>query len=103
MEATTELKEDEKPRPKLWSKAAEEKLKKEFLHLQREKCKDSMTEFATCAKEAGFLVTSKCRKALQAANECLHQYTTDEQYAAYKREKIDEWVKAGVLIRPKGL
>lgn len=91
---------DDHNKPKLWSKAAEEKLKKEFLKLAREKCKESMTDFAACAKEAGFMVTFRCRDKLNMANECLHQYTTDEQYAEFRRQKIDEWVAQGVLIRP---
>lgn len=92
--------EGEVKKPQLWSKAAEEKLKKEFYKLQREKCKESMTAFAQCAKDAGFMVTFRCRDALHTANECLHQFTTEENYAAYRKEKIDGWVEQGVLIRP---
>jgi hypothetical protein len=103
MEAAADSNHVESTRPKLWSKAAEEKLKKEFLHLQREKCKESMTAFAVCAKQAGFMVTFRCRDAMNIANECLHQYTTDEQYAAFKRDKIEAWVREGVLVRPKGM
>ena len=87
-------------RPKLWSKAAEEKLKKEFLKLQREKCKESLSAFATCAKDAVYMVAFRCRESLRTANECLHNYTTDEQYAAFRQGKIDAWVAEGVLIRP---
>jgi len=90
----------ETKKPQLWSKASEEKLKKEFLKLQREKCKESMTVFAKCAKDAGFMVTFRCREELRIANECLHQYTTDEQYAEFRKEKIDKWVADGVLVRP---
>lgn len=91
---------NEEPKAKLWSMAAEEKLKKEFLHLQREACKESMQTFATCAKEAGFMVTFKCRDQLHVANECLQKLTTDERYAEFRQKKIDAWVQEGVLIRP---
>jgi hypothetical protein len=98
--SNTESETAQDNRPKLWSKAAEEKLKKEFYKLQREKCKETMSAFATCAKEAGFMVTFRCRDAMHAANDCLKQHTTDEQYASYRKEKIDAWVEQGVLIRP---
>ena len=101
--ATSEAASDQTKKPQLWSMAAEEKLKKEFLKLQREKCKESMQAFSDCAKDAGFMVTFRCRESMKVANECLHQYTTDEQYAAFKKEKIDNWVSEGVLVRPKGM
>ena len=98
---STEQLSEEKPAPKLWSRTAEEKLRKEFFKLQREECKDALQAYAKCAKEEGFLVILRCRDKLEEANQCLHKLTTDERYLEFKKKKIDAWVEQGVLVRPE--
>ena len=83
---------------KRWSRAAEEKLRRMFLHDVREKCKDKVSAYAKCAKEEGFMVVFRCREHQTAANECVKQFSSDAQYADYKREKTALWVKQGLLV-----
>lgn len=84
--------------PKRWSRAAEDKLRKQFLHEVREKCKDEVTAWAKCAKEEGFMVVFRCREAQGVANACAKKYSSDAQYEEYKRDKKREWIRQGLLV-----
>ena len=46
----------------------------------------SITAFAKCAKEQGWMVVFKCRDENRALNKCLEQYTNEE--------KREEWLRA---------
>ena len=84
--------------PKKWSRASEEKLRRQFLHEARDKCKVELSAFAKCCKDEGMMLVLRCRDAKNVANECVKQYSSDETYAAYKKEKKDAWIKQGVLL-----
>jgi len=43
--------EKEQQQAKRWSRAADEKLRKQFLHEVREKCRPQLEAFTKCAKE----------------------------------------------------
>lgn len=88
--------------PKKWSRAAEEKLRRQFLRDVRDKCKDEVSAFAACSKDAGFAVVWKCGVAKRVANDCVKQYSADELYDEYRREKKGEWIRQGLLLPQPG-
>lgn len=54
-----------------------------------------MTEkFALCAKEYNLLVVFKCRGHNKAMNDCLHQFTGDEQFQLYREKRAKEVLEA---------
>ena len=80
-----------------WTHFSEERLRKEFLAEVRKKCDAENRLYLACCKEAGFLTPFKCREDLAVMNTCLHQYTGEAQWDAYKLEKKLKWVEEGVL------
>ena len=83
--------------PKRWSRAADEKLKKTFLKEVRDKCQPELEAFAQCAKKANLAVAFTCRQENRTANECLHQFSGDEHWLAYRAEKKKAWMAEGKL------
>lgn len=86
---------------RLWSKAAEEKLRKSFLKEQRKNCHEAIVEYSQCSKANGLLVVLRCRNELHGINECLRDKTTEEQYQLFRDARISEWVAQGVLKDPR--
>ena len=84
--------------PQRWSRSAEEKLRRMFLHEARERCAGTLADYAACAKAEGVAVVWRCRDRLAAANDCVKQHSTDARYAEYKQRKKGEWVRQGVLL-----
>lgn len=68
---------------------SQQKLRQELNDIALTKCRDVTAQFAECAKANGYMVAFRCRDKNHAMNECLHQYTNEEQFAIYraKREK----------------
>jgi COX assembly protein 1 len=88
----------EEPRkPQRWSRAADEALKKQFLKEVRDQCRPELDAFAQCAKSANFKVAWQCREHNRTANACLHQYSKDELWEEYKRDKKRAWIEQGIL------
>ncbi|TYZ62439.1 hypothetical protein PybrP1_008681 [[Pythium] brassicae (nom. inval.)] len=70
-----------------WSNQAEHKLRQELNDIAIAKCRDVTASFAACAQEQGLLVVFKCRALNKAMNDCLHQFTSDEQFQAYRDKR----------------
>lgn len=73
-----------------WSNQAEHKLRQELSDIAIAKCRDVSEKFAECAKANGFKVVFKCRDHNKALNECLHQFTNDEQFEIYRKKREKE-------------
>ena len=50
-----------------------------------DKCKSITEAFVNCSKEYGLLVVWKCRGLNKQLNDCLHEYTNDEAFQAFKK------------------
>jgi hypothetical protein len=72
-----------------------QKLRQELNDIALTKCRDITAQFAECARANGYLVAFRCREQNHAMNECLHQYTNEEQFAVY-REKREKEIAAQV-------
>ncbi|TMW56918.1 hypothetical protein Poli38472_002843 [Pythium oligandrum] len=73
-----------------WSNQAEHKLRQELNDIAIAKCRDTTEKFAVCARESGLMVIFRCREQNKAMNDCLHQYTNDEQFRVYKEKREKE-------------
>jgi len=73
---------------KRWSKAADEKIRKQFLAESRRICDDKVRAFVDCSKENGLMVIFRCREENKIMNECVQNYTTDEKWEQFRKEKI---------------
>jgi hypothetical protein len=72
-----------------------QKLRQELNDIALTKCRDITAQFAECARANGYLVAFRCREQNHAMNECLHQYTNEEQFTVY-REKREKEIAAQV-------
>lgn len=73
-----------------WSKRAEYEVRKELSMIATKKCDSFLKAFSECAKEQNLMVVFNCRKHNREMNECLHQYTNDEAFEAYKLKRSQE-------------
>ena len=83
---------------KRWSKAADEKLRKMFLANARQQCDPIVRKFVECSKENGMMVVFNCRQENTDMNDCVRQYSSDEKWKAYRKEKIQGYVREGKVI-----
>lgn len=67
-----------------------QKLKQELSDIAIAKCRSVSEQFAECAKANGFMVVFKCRDHNKALNACLHQFTNDEQFEIYRKQREKE-------------
>ncbi|KAJ0407348.1 hypothetical protein P43SY_004776 [Pythium insidiosum] len=77
-----------------WSNQAEHRLRQELNDIAIAKCRHVTEQFASCAREQGLMVVFRCREQNKAMNDCLHQYTNPEQFAAYKEKREQEMAQA---------
>jgi COX assembly protein 1 len=62
----------------------------ELNQIARKKCDDDIKAFAKCAEVNGLMVVFRCREHNNAMNNCLHQYTNEAAFDAFRRAKINE-------------
>ena len=70
-----------------WTNQAEHTLRKELNDIALQKCRDQVENFVACSKEVGLLVVFKCREQNAEMNQCLRQYTNDEAFQEFKKER----------------
>lgn len=68
----------------------EHRLRQELNDIAIAKCHDVISKFAECAKEQGLMVVFRCRQHNREMNDCLHQYTNDEQFKLYCEKRRAE-------------
>ncbi|KAJ8600686.1 hypothetical protein CTAYLR_008315 [Chrysophaeum taylorii] len=73
-----------------WSKRAEYEARKELSAIALKKCDSHLKAFSDCAKANNLLVVFQCRKENREMNACLHQYTNDDAFEAYKIKRSAE-------------
>ena len=56
----------------------------------RKKCDEKIKAFAECANTNGLMVVFRCREHNDAMNNCLHQYTNEAAFDAFRRAKAKE-------------
>ena len=70
-----------------------------FLREARLKCKPAIEDFVNCSRREGLLVVIRCRKENRKQNECVKQYTTEENWQEYRQRKVQEYIDQG-LVEP---
>ncbi|CEO97300.1 COX assembly mitochondrial protein [Plasmodiophora brassicae] len=78
------------------TKMEEEIARKNMYADARKRCDDAIRTFATCAAERSISVVWACRQLNKDMNECLHQYTTDEELEKWKEQYAAKKKSAGV-------
>mmetsp|Transcript_158 Transcript_158/g.206 ORF Transcript_158/g.206 Transcript_158/m.206 type:complete len:103 (+) Transcript_158:170-478(+) len=81
----------------IWSNAADEKIRKEFLKQAREKCKPSVEKFVECSRKHNLLVIFKCREENREMNDCVGQYTSEQQWNEFREEKVRNFEAEGKI------
>lgn len=71
-------------------KKVEEGLRVKMKDRALKECDHVVAKFADCAKGRTLSVVWACRTQSKEMNECLHQFTSDEVLAEYKRQYMVE-------------
>mmetsp|Transcript_8963 Transcript_8963/g.16132 ORF Transcript_8963/g.16132 Transcript_8963/m.16132 type:complete len:98 (-) Transcript_8963:1325-1618(-) len=62
----------------------------------RQQCKDILGVYVECCKTHTFTTIWACRQQMNEVNQCLSEYTSDEQLNMLKRK----WLAAGMPSNP---
>ncbi|DAZ95528.1 TPA: hypothetical protein N0F65_005220 [Lagenidium giganteum] len=77
-----------------WSNQAEHRLRQELNDIAIAKCRDVTEKFAQCAKDEGLMVVFRCRELNADMNNCLREYTNNEQFQIYREKREKEMLQS---------
>lgn len=81
---------------------AESQLRRELRDVSMEKCKDTISEFATCSQKEGLMVVFSCNHLFQKVNQCMRLHNSPEAWEKYRIEHADEIERKATLQKPMG-